>query len=99
MNVDILFPVSIALFVLAPVAQAATHAKVMDYLATEKAKRDVAVSPLESVETSYFTERSVLEDAKLHERKKQVIACGEQFIRWFGVPHYPLDIEKAWINV
>jgi uncharacterized protein (TIGR02466 family) len=99
MNIDILFPVSIALFDLEPAVQAATRTKVMDYLASEKAKRDVTVSPLESVETSYFTDRSVLEDAKLHELKHQAIACGEQFIRWFGVANYPLDIERSWINV
>ena len=99
MKIDILFPVSIALFDLDPAVQEVTRTKTMEYLASEGAKRDVAVSPLESVETSYFTDRSVIEDAKLHELKRQAIACGEEFIRWFGVAGCALELERSWINV
>src|SRR5579871_54082 len=99
MKIDILFPVSIALFDLDPSLQAAVRAKVMDYLASERARRDVTASPHDSVETSYFTDRSVLDDAMLHELKREVIACGEQFIRWLGVPNYSLTVERSWINV
>jgi uncharacterized protein (TIGR02466 family) len=99
MNVEIMFPVSIALFDLDPALQATTRTKVMDYLASERAKRDVAASPVDSVETSYFTDRSVLDDAKLHELRREVIACGEQFVAWFGVPGYQLEVERSWINV
>jgi len=99
MKIEILFPVSIALFDLDAALQAVTRAKVMNYLATERARRDVAVSPTESVETSFFTDRSVIEDAGLDELKREVIARGEEFIRWFGVAGYRLDVERSWINL
>jgi len=99
MKIEILFPVSIALFDLNEDLQAVTRAKVMDYLATARARQDVTVSPIESVETSYFTDRSVIEDAGLDELKREVIACGEEFIRWFGVADYRLELERSWINL
>jgi len=99
MNVEIVFPVSIALFDLDAAVVAITREKVLQYLETEQGRRDIGVSPLESLETSYFSERSVLEDGKLLELKRAVLQSGEQFMRWFGLSSYPLDIEKAWINV
>jgi uncharacterized protein (TIGR02466 family) len=99
MKIEILFPVSIALFELDTSLQARVHARVTQYLATEAARRDVAASPVDSVETSYFAQRSILDDAGLEDLRRVVLEHGEAFLRWFGVGDYPLEIERSWINL
>ncbi len=99
MNVELMFPVSIAVADFEPAVRDITRDKVMNYIATEAAKRDVTASPIESVETSYFSGKSVLEDAGLSELKSTILAAGEAFVQWFGVPPTPLEIERSWINI
>lgn len=99
MNIELMFPVAVAVADFDPPVRDVTHAKVMKYIATEAAKRDVTASPIEAVETSYFSGKSVLEDAGLTELKANIIAAAEAFLQWFGVPPTPLEIERSWINI
>ena len=100
MAVELWFSVPIMSYDVDPPVRDATRAKVEAYLASESARRDVALAPAESVETTYYNEKiSVLEDAKLIELKDTVLRAGNSFIEGLGLAPIPLEIERAWINV
>jgi uncharacterized protein (TIGR02466 family) len=100
MRVELWFPTPILLNDVDPAVRDATHAKVMAYLESEAAKRDVTPSPEESVVTSYYKpEKSILADAKLTELEKVIFETANAFIQGIGLPPRPLEIERAWLNV
>jgi uncharacterized protein (TIGR02466 family) len=84
-----------------PAVRDAIHAKVTAYLDSERAKRDIAPSPEESVSTSYYRpEASILADAALKELEEVVIGAGNAFLeQTLKIPLRRLEIERAWINV
>lgn len=83
----------------APVREA-TRAKVMAYLETEGARRDVTSAPVESLDTSYYAVKaSVLEDAGLVELKETLLRAGNSFIQTLQLAPIPLEVERAWINL
>ena len=78
----------------------AIHAKVSAYLKSERAKRDLAPSPEESVTTSYYKpEAQVLADAELDELARFVIATANRFLEGLRLPPRRLEIERSWINI
>jgi uncharacterized protein (TIGR02466 family) len=100
MPVELWFSVPFMIYDVDPALRDATRAKVAVYLETDGARRDVALAPVESVETSYYNEKiSVLEDAKLVELKDTVLRAGNSFVEGLGLAPIPLEIERAWINV
>lgn len=100
MPVELWFPVPFLIHDVEPAVRDRIRAKVMAYLETEGAKRDVAPAPTESVATSYFRpQASVLADAKLTELEETIIRAGNTFIESIKLPPRPLEIERAWINV
>jgi len=101
MPVDLFFPVPLLVHDVEPAVRDAIHAKVLAYLDTESAKRDIAPSPEESVSTSYYNpEASIVADAELKELEKLVIAAGNAFLeQTLQLPPRRLEIERAWINV
>jgi uncharacterized protein (TIGR02466 family) len=82
-----------------PGARDAIFAKAIAYLQSERAKRDVAPSPEESVATSYYAEAQVLTDAELHELEQFVLAMAGRFLERLQVLPRRLEIERSWINV
>jgi uncharacterized protein (TIGR02466 family) len=100
MPVELWFPVPFLIHDVEAAVRDATRAKVMAYLETEGAKRDVSLAPVESVETSYYVQKqSVLEDAKLDELKEILLGTGKSFIEGLGLAPIPLEVERAWLNV
>lgn len=100
MPVELWFPVPFFAFDVEPTVRDAIRTKVLAYLETESAKRDVTPSPYESVTTSYYKPQvSIVADAKLVELEEVVIRSGNSFIEGLGLPPRPLEIERAWINV
>jgi uncharacterized protein (TIGR02466 family) len=100
MPVELWFPVPFLVHDVEPAVRDAIRAKVLAYLETESAKRDIAPAPVESVTTSYYKpQQSVLVDAKLPELEEIVIRAGNTFIESLGLPPRRLEIERAWINV
>jgi uncharacterized protein (TIGR02466 family) len=77
------------------------RAKVMTYLASENARRDVALSPEESVATSFYRpEASILVDAKLDELEALIFSTARNYLeKTLKLPPRRLEIEQAWINV
>ena len=98
-NIEMMFPVAIVVTDVDPQLRDAVHAKVMAYIASEAAKRDVLPSPIEAVETSYFTGKSVIEEAGLQDLERQILTVGTDYIRWLGVNPPTLEMEKSWINI
>ena len=84
-----------------PAVRDAIHAKVAAYLQSERAKRDIAPSPEESVSTSYYEpEASILADADLHELEAFVMAAARTFLeKALRLPPRRLEIERDWINI
>jgi uncharacterized protein (TIGR02466 family) len=82
-------------------ARDAIHAKVSTYLKSERAQRDIAPSPEESVATSYYKpEAHVLADAGLEELEQFVVATATTFLeKALHLPPRRLQIERSWINV
>jgi len=100
MPVELWFPVPFLIHDVEAAVRDLTHSKVMTYLETEGAKRDVALASVESVETSYYVQKqSVLEDARLDELKEILLGTGKSFIEGLGLAAIPLEVERAWINV
>jgi uncharacterized protein (TIGR02466 family) len=100
MPVELWFPVPFLIHDVEPAVRDAIRAKVLAYLDTEGAKRDVAPAPVESVVTSYYKpQQSILVDAKLKELEEIVVIAGNTFIESIGLPPRRLEIERAWINV
>jgi len=78
----------------------ATRAKVLAYLETENARRDVTPAPSESVTTSYYKpQASILADAKLTELENEIFQAANGFLATLQVPPRRLEVERAWINV
>lgn len=98
-NLEALFPVIVAVIDADDALRESIRRKVYKYLEGASFKRDVAPSPIEAMETSYFSGRAFLRDAELDELERHVIGSGEEFLRWFGVNNYPLEIERSWINI
>lgn len=101
MSINLLFGVPLLVEDIAPAVRDGIHAKVAAYLASDRAKRDVRPSPEESVATSYYNpEASIIVDADLGELEQFVIAAARAFLeKALRLPHRPLEIERAWINV
>ena len=100
MPVELWFPAPILVFDVDAAVRDVTRSKVMAYLETDGAKRDVAPAATESVETTYFVQKqSVLEDAGLDELKSILLGIGKSFIEGLGLAPFPLEVERAWINV
>jgi uncharacterized protein (TIGR02466 family) len=78
----------------------AIHAKVSAYLESERAKRDIELSPEESVATSYYKPAAhVIADAQLRELEQFVLGQAAAFLQSLRLPPRPLTIERSWINV
>jgi uncharacterized protein (TIGR02466 family) len=86
---------------IAPAVRDAIHAKVSAYLKSERAKRDIAPSPEESVSTSYYKpEAQVLADAELEELERFVIGAAKRFLEQvLRLSPRRLEIERSWINL
>jgi uncharacterized protein (TIGR02466 family) len=84
-----------------PAVRAVIHAKVHAYLASERATRDIAPSPEESVQTSYYRpEAQVVADANLRELEQFVIAAATTFLeKALRLAPRRLEIERSWINL
>ena len=100
MPVELWFPVPFLVFDVDAAVRDATRTKVLAYLDSEPGRRDVPPAPAESVKTSYYNPQiSVLEDARLTELKEVVLRAGASFIEGMGIQPFPLEFERAWINV
>jgi len=99
MNIELMFPVAVAIADFDAGVRERTRGKVMKYIESEAARRDITASPIEAMETSFFTNRSVLEDAGLDELQQSMVGAAEGFLQWFGVKDMKLEIDKAWINI
>jgi uncharacterized protein (TIGR02466 family) len=101
MPVDLFFPVPLLVRDVEAAVRDAIHTKVLAYLESERAKRDIAPAPEESVSTSYYRpEASILADAALEELEEIVIGAGNAFLeQTLGLPPRRLEIERAWINI
>lgn len=101
MPVDLFFAVPLLVHDVDPAVRDTTRAKVLAYLDSEQAKRDIALSPEESVATSYYKpEASIVLAARLVELEALVIAAGRAFLeQTLRLPPRPLEIERAWINL
>jgi len=101
MSVDLFFAAPLIVNDVDPTVREVIRAKVMAYLESEKAKRDVVPSPEESVATSFYhPEASILVDAKLDELEALVLATAKSYLeRTLKLPPRRLEIEQAWINV
>jgi uncharacterized protein (TIGR02466 family) len=82
-------------------AREAIHAKVSEYLKSDRAKRDIEPSPEESVATSYYKrEAQVVSDANLVELEQFVLATARTLLeKALKLPPRQLAIERSWINV
>jgi uncharacterized protein (TIGR02466 family) len=70
------------------------------YLESERAKRDIAPSPEESVATSYYKpEAHILADADLRELEQFVIAAATRFLETLRLTPRRLAVERSWINI
>lgn len=101
MPVELWFPVPFLVFDIEPAVRDAIRTKVLGYLESESAKRDVAPAPAESVVTSYYRpQASILADAKLAELEEIILRAGSSFlVETLRAPPRRLEIERAWINV
>lgn len=100
MRVEIMFPVTIAMWELDDILREKVRSRVYAYLESEAAKKVINPSPIEALETSFFApQHSVLDDAGLHELKQVLLANGEEFMRWYGIGPIPLEFERSWINL
>ncbi len=98
---SLIFSVPLLVEDLDAAARDAIRAKVSAYLESERAQRDVAPSPEESVATSYYKpEAQVLADAGLEELEQFVLATANTFLeKALHLPPRRLQIERSWINV
>jgi uncharacterized protein (TIGR02466 family) len=100
-SVSLLFSVPILVEDIDPAVRDAIREKVSAYLQSERARRDIAPAPEESVATSYYrSEAQVLADAELEELEQFVIGAGRTFLeKVLRLPARKLEIERSWINV
>lgn len=100
MRIELGFPVPFLYYDVEASVREATRAKVMVYLETPGAKRDIGSAPVESLDTSYYAVKSsVLEDAKLVELKEALLRAGNSFVQTLQLAPIPLEVERAWINL
>ena len=99
MSIELFFGMPLLVEDIDPSARDAIFRKAIAYLGSERAKRDVAPSPEESVATSYYTEAQVLADADLQELEQFVLAMAGRFLERLQVLPRRLEIERSWINV
>jgi uncharacterized protein (TIGR02466 family) len=101
MPVDLLFPVPFLVHDVEPAVRDAIRAKVFTYLDSERAKRDIAPAPEDSVSTSYYQpQASILADAALKELEAIVIGAGNALLeQTLKLPPRRLAIDRAWINL
>ena len=101
MSINLFFSVPLLVEDVDPALRDAIHAKVIAYLSSERAKRDVELSPEESVSTSYYKPwAQVLADAELRELEQFVIGAATAFLeKALRLPRRRLEIERSWINV
>lgn len=99
--INLFFSVPLLVDDVDPALRDAIHAKVVAYLRSEAAKRDVELSPEESVSTSYYKPwAQVLRDADLRELEQLVIGAATTFLeKALRLPRRRLEIERSWINV
>jgi len=99
-SIEPFFSVPLLVEDIAPAVRDVIRAKVSAYLETERAKRDIAPSPEESVATSYYKpEAQVLVDANLRELEQFVIAAATAFLETLRLSPRRLEIERSWINI
>ena len=101
MSVDLFFAVPILVHDADEALRDAIAARVVEYLESDAAGKNVIPSPEESVKTSYYQEdRSIIEDAGLEQLEELVLGAASSFLeRSLGLPRRELEIERAWINV
>ncbi len=100
MSIEPFFSVPLLVEDIAPAVRDVIRAKVAAYLETERAKRDIAPSPEESVATSYYKpEAQVLADAGLRELEQFVIAAATAFLETLRLAPRRLQIDRSWINI
>ena len=100
MPVELWFPVPLLVHDIEPAVRDATRTKVLAYLETESARRDVTPAPSESVTTSYYKpQASILADAKLTELENEIFQAANGFLATLQVAPRRLEVERAWINL
>jgi uncharacterized protein (TIGR02466 family) len=99
MHMNRLFPVHVAQFDFDDGFQTRVRTRVNRYLESARASRDIAGSPTDVVDTSYFSGRSVLADAGLEELRDAILDAARQYLECFGAGDMPLAIEHSWINL
>jgi len=100
MPIELWFPVPLLVHDIDPAVRDTTRAKVLAYLETENARRDVTPAPSESVTTSYYKpQASILADAKLTELENEIFQAANGFLATLQLPPRRLEIERAWINL
>ncbi len=101
MSVNLFFSVPLLVEDIDAAVRDVLQAKVAAYLASDRAKRDIAPSPEESVSTSYYnTDAQVLVDADLVELERFVIGAATAFLeKALRLPPRGLEIERSWINI
>lgn len=101
MSIDPFFCVPLLVEDIDPAARDAIHAKVLAYLQSERAKRDIEPSPEEALSTSYYKpEAQILADAELRELEQFVIGAATTFLeKALRLPPRGLKIERSWINI
>lgn len=97
-KIEMMFPVSIAVVDVDPWVREETRAKVYAYMDTERGSAALSASPIESVETSYFTSGTFLQDAGLDSLQKVILDTGHEFMRYLGANDNKLAFERSWIN-
>ena len=99
MRVEIMFPVHIAMWEVDDLLREKVRARVAAWSESEDAKKQVTASPIEALETTFFSGRqSFLDDAGLVELKQAVLKNAEEYLRWLGIGEIPVELERSWIN-
>jgi uncharacterized protein (TIGR02466 family) len=100
MPVELWFPVPVMIVDVDAAVRDSIHAKVKAYLASEKGKRDIEPAPAESVDTTYFKPSiSIIADAGLAQLEQVIFRAAADFIAGLKIPPFPVEMERAWINV
>ena len=98
MKIEMQFPVSVVVHDVDPALREEIYAKVFAYMESPAGKKALGTSPIESVETSYFTSGTFLRDAALEKLEQLILECGHNFVGWLGAKDVRLAMERSWIN-
>jgi uncharacterized protein (TIGR02466 family) len=99
-SVDLFFSVPLLVEDIDPAVRDVIQAKVSAYLESERAKRDIAPSPEESVATSFYKpEAQIIADAGLVELEQFVLGAAAKLLERMRLSRRHLEIERSWINV